>query len=112
MPKGGARPGAGAPLGSRNNPAGRRGKPKLAVSPPVEGRPQFRTGRDFALWCLNAADAEAPMEVKVRAMQALIALEAKAPGEAKKPAAAPPAAGPDIYAPRAVRAFGVVAGGR
>lgn len=111
MPKGGARPGAGAPLGSRNNPAGRRGKPKLAVPPIAGGRPQFKTGREFALWCLNAADDETPMEVKVRAMQALIALEAKAPGEAKKPAA-PPDAGPDIYAPRPVRAFGVVAGGR
>ncbi len=101
MPKGGARAGAGAPLGNRNR------APKPA--PAMQGRPKFESGRDFALWCLNAPDDETPMEVKIRAMQALVGLEAKA-AEPKKPA--PVEAPNDLYAPRKVRGFGVVTGGR
>ena len=74
MPTGSPRPNGGPPLGSRNNPHGRRGKPKTDAAAPTADRPRpkFESGRDFALWVLNAADDEAPMEVKVRAMQALI----------------------------------------
>lgn len=76
MPRGGYRPGAGAPLGSRNNPHGRRGKPKLLVQPEAaRDRPSFASARDFALWCLNAPDAVVPMDAKIRAMAVLLAGE-------------------------------------
>jgi hypothetical protein len=109
MPRGGARPGAGAPLGNRNNRSKRENPVSAFVA---RERPKFETGKDFALWALNAADDEVPMEVKVRAMQALVAAEAKA--AAPKPADAQRADQEEggIYAPRAVRGYGVVSGGR
>lgn len=116
MPTGSPRPTAGPPLGSRNNPHGRRGKPKAPVqAPPADVvpsvRPKFESGREFALWVLNADDHETPMEVKVRAMQALVMLEGKAPAEPAKKTAPEDEAG-GLYAPRKVRGFGVVNGGR
>ncbi len=111
MPNGGARPGAGAPLGNRNRAKKPMGEP--AAVPSLSPRPRFESGRDFALWALNAGDDETPMEVKIRAMQALISLEAKATAEpAKKPAAAAPDDEGGTYTPRKVRSFGVVPGGR
>lgn len=104
MPRGGARPGAGAPLGNRNKAK----RPELVIGP----RPKFESGRDFALWCLNAPDAEAPMEVKVRAMQALISQEAKQAPPKLEPAEVAEAAAGGRYAPRRVRGFSVVDGGR
>jgi hypothetical protein len=117
MPKGGARAGAGAPLGNRNRAKRREPANNApADNAPAEPPPKFETGRDFALWCLNAAEAEVPMEVKVRAMQALVALEAKqvAPAASKAPSAEETAeqAMGGRYAPRRVRGFGVVDGDR
>lgn len=111
MPKGGARVGAGAPLGNRNRAARREPDAPDGGAP----RPAFQSGRDFALWVLNAPDADAPMEVKVRAMQSLISAEGKQPAPAsKQPAAADTAetAMGGRYAPRRVRGFGVVEGGK
>lgn len=110
MPRGGARPGAGAPLGNRNRARRIEAEPSGDMPP----RPTFETGRDFAIWALNASDAEAPMEVKIRAMQALVALEGKqpAPGKANDPAEVAETAMGGRYAPRKVRGFGVVDGGR
>ena len=108
MPKGGFRPGAGAPLGNKN-----RAKKRLDMPGPTETgpRPKFKTGRDFALWVLNAPDAEAPIEIKVRAMQALVAAEGKAASASEKPAPTPPGevAG-GLYAPRS--GLAVVKGGK
>ena len=109
MPKGGARPGAGAPLGNRNRAADRL-KPKR-LGGEAAPRPRFKTGKDFALWALNASDDDAPMEIKVRAMQALVAAEAKA-GGVEKPAApkAPAEVKDGLYAPRG--GLAVVKGGK
>ena len=117
MPRGGFRPGAGAPLGNRN-----RAK-RPAPSPPGETgfsgetppRPRFESGREFAIWALNAPDSEAPIEVKVRAMQALVAAEAKQATPDKKPANPAETAETALggrYAPRRVRGFVVVEGGK
>ena len=108
MPKGGFRPGAGAPLGNKNRAAKRLDMPEPTITGP---RPKFETGREFALWVLNASDAEAPMEIKVRAMQALVAAEGKAASAPEKPAATPAneVAG-GLYAPRG--AFALVPGGK
>lgn len=111
MPKGGFRPGAGAPLGNRN----RAKRPAPAPAGEVGARPRFESGREFAIWVLNAPDSEAPMEVKVRAMQALVASEAKQAGPDKKPADPAETAETALggrYAPRRVRGFGVVEGGK
>lgn len=101
MPRGGARVGAGAPLGSAN-------RSRSAAQPlVVRERPRFESGRDFALWALNAPDDEAPMAVKVRAMQALTAMETKeADGKAKP---APDTDEDLLYAPRLARPFRAVA---
>lgn len=102
MPRGGPRPGSG---GARPG----AGRPRK-LPPSDTPRPHFASGRDFALWVLNAPDAVAPMDYKLRAMQALLALEGKAPAPEKPaPAAQPPG---DLYAPRKVKGFGVVDGGR
>lgn len=109
MPRGGARPGAGRPKGGHKIVAAPVQAPPADVAPSV--RPKFESGREFALWVLNAGDHETPMEVKVRAMQALVMLEGKAPAEAAKKTAPEDEAG-GLYAPRKVRGFGVVNGGR
>lgn len=71
-------------------------------------RPKFSSAREFGLWALNAPDTEVPIDLKMRAMQVLAPLEAKA---VEKPEA-PAAATTGRYAPRQTRAFGVVSGGR
>lgn len=73
MPRGGYRPGAGAPRGNKNRLGGRR---RLALADPPQDRPRFASARDFALWCLNAPDAAVPMEAKIRAMAVLAAGDA------------------------------------
>lgn len=111
MPKGGYRPGAGAPLGNRN----RAKRPEPVAAGETPPRPRFESGRDFALWALNAPDSEASIEVKVRAMQALVAAEARQGGPDKKPADPAETAETALggrYAPRRVRGFGVVEGGK
>jgi hypothetical protein len=118
MPKGGARPGAGAPLGNRNRAKDRFGLAAAAAAiggaeggAPGAPRPRFESGKEFALWVLNAPDSEAPIEVKVRAMQALVAAEAKASAAPEKPAVTPAGeAAVSLYAPRG--ALAVVQGGR
>lgn len=105
MANGGPRPGAGAPKGNRN-----RAKKQPPDAPDVHSpRPTFQTAHEFAIWAMNAPDAEVPMELKIRTMQVLAPLEAKQP----KPDAALAASEPGSkYAPRKVRGFGVVSGGR
>jgi hypothetical protein len=72
--------------------------------------PHFASAREFGLWALNAPGVT--MDQKLRAMQVLATLETKGGAEpAKKPAAAAEEEG-SIYAPRKVRGFGVVTGGR
>lgn len=73
-------------------------------------RPTFETAREFALWSLNASDLEVTMDLKMRAMQCLLALEGKAP--IAKPDADADTAATALYAPRKVRGFGVVNGSR
>lgn len=111
MPKGGARPGAGAPLGNRNRADDRLKPRRLDGGTAAVPRPRFKSGKDFALWALNASDDDAPMEIKVRAMQALVAAEAKAT-VVEKPAApkAPADVKGGLYAPRGTLA--VVKGGK
>lgn len=115
MPKGGARPGAGAPLGNRNAGRDRFGLDaalaRAGGDTPPAPRPQFQSGKEFALWVLNAPDSEAPIEVKVRAMQALVAAESKATAAPEKAPVTPAGeAATSLYAPRAPLA--VVVGGR
>jgi hypothetical protein len=87
-------------LGNRN-----RAKDRYAVKLPAEieahpVRPRFASGKDFALWALNASDDEAPMEIKVRCMQALVAAEAKAAADKPAEPTAPEKAKGGLYAPR------------
>ena len=113
MPKGGPRVGAGAPRGNDNRARGLAAKAAaraaMDAAVPVEGeaRPKFRSAREFGLWALNAPDALVPIDLKVRAMQVLAPLEAKAEPKEDKPAAPVPSK----YAPREVKGFRVVAGG-
>lgn len=110
MPRGGARPGTG---GARPGAGRPRKLPPVPDAPP---RPEFETARAFGIWALNASDAEVGMDQKIRAMQALLALEAKEIGAPKAAAPPPPADADDpdggIYAPRRVRGFAVVNGDR
>jgi len=105
MPRGGPRPG----FGGVQRGAGR---PKRIVPEEAAPRPEFSCGREFAVWALNAPDVEVPMDMKVRVALALIAADAKPP--VKKPDEAQRADQEEggIYAPRAVRGYGVVSGGR
>jgi hypothetical protein len=107
MPKGGIRPGAGAPRGNSNRAKGLAAKAAAEAATPG-GRPKFASAREFGLWAINAPDDVVPIDLKMRAMQVMAPLEAKA---VEKPEAqAAPTSGK--YAPRQTRAFGVVSGGR
>lgn len=122
MPRGGARPGAG------RKPGAGKGKPpaagrEIAPAQPVpvyDGevlppRPQFNNASEFGLWALNATDSEVPMDQKLRAMQVLAMIETKKPAEGSKKdaqAQAVEASMTGLYAPRKVKGFGVVDGGK
>jgi hypothetical protein len=94
---GGARIGAGRPR-------------KVPASGSTASRPRFKSGRQFALWCLNAPDSEVPMAAKIKAAIALMVLDAKHPTASKRKPAAPGAEG--IYATRPMKPFTVVDGSR
>lgn len=100
MPRGGARRGAGAPLGNKNRLGGHGGGAGLPHAGDRPPRPRFETGREFAIWALNACDDETPMAVKVRAMQELMALEGKV-AEVKNSAPVAEDAEDRLYKPRA-----------
>lgn len=108
MPRGGARPGTG---GARPG-AGRPRKPKSEVE--QSPRPKFEAAKDFGIWALNAPDAEVSIDQKLRAMQVLAALEGKQPAQQKAndPVNVAASAMGGRYAPRRVRGFGVVDGGK
>lgn len=109
MPRGGRREGAGRPPKAKALLAQQEASGHVP-----ELRPRFVTAKDFAVWALNAPDIEVDMDQKMRAMQALLALEGKQPAQAVKPDAAETAevAMGGRYAPRKVRGFGVVDGDR
>ncbi len=110
MARGGARLGAGR-------------KPKGPVQPPEppdgverQERPKFDSPIAFGLWALNAPDWEVTIDQKLRAMQVLVLAESKSGNSAaekkeqQRDGIADAMQG--IYAPRRVRSFGVVEGGR
>jgi hypothetical protein len=76
-------------------------------------RPVFQSGEAFALWALNAPDAEVSIAQKIKMAIALLSLEARRPAGANKvpPEDPRPAAG-GIYRPRRVRPFEVIDGDR
>jgi hypothetical protein len=100
MPRGGVRPGAGRP------------KRHPVPDGPQQERPKFDSARSFALWAMNADDQTVTMDQKIRAMQALTTLEAKQAAAAEKPEPLAATGTDGLYAPRRVRGYGVVAGGR
>lgn len=108
MPRGGARPGTGGARPGAGRP------PKRPPVPDAPPRPVFASAKDFGVWALNAADAEVSMDQKIRAMQVLASLEAKQPAQQKPadPAETAETALGGRYAPRRVRGFGVVEGGK
>lgn len=105
MPRGGPRPG----FGGKQPGAGRpRKQPIVDEQPP---RQPVEGGREFALWALNAPDDQVGMDQKVRLALGLIAAESKQPAAKEKPAVQADDDA-DVYAPRKVRGYGVVDGGR
>lgn len=114
MARGGARPGAGRPKGGQKADsapvdADDRPLPNSASVPDVNSpRPTFQTAHEFAIWAMNAPDAEVSMELKIRTMQVLAPLEAKQP----KPDTEKPAVATGKFAPRMVKGFDVFSGGR
>jgi hypothetical protein len=80
--------------------------------PGLPPRPEFRSAEEFALWALNASDEEVGMDQKVRTMVALLAFETKRAEAAEKPEPLAATGTDGLYAPRRVRGYGVVAGGR
>lgn len=111
MPHGGARVGAGRKPSKSKLPVAVEG-----ASPPADGggsRPTFTSATEFGLWCLNAPDTEVTMDQKIRAMQTVAAIEMKRaePVKADAKADAVKAMSGD-WAPRRVKGFGVVDGGK
>jgi hypothetical protein len=100
---GGARPGAGRPKRHKKTPADVEAQ---------QERPEFDSARSFALWALNADDVTVSMDQKIRACMALLSLEGKQAAAAEKPEPLAATGTDGLYAPRSVRGYGVVAGGR
>lgn len=124
MARGGSRPGAGRKPGSGKGgkaQSGRREVVPATPQPAYDGeilapRPQFGSASEFGLWALNAADGEVSMDQKLRAMQVLAMMEVKKPADqpSKKDAQAQAVeeSMTGLYAPRKVKGFGVVDGGK
>lgn len=112
MPRGGARPGAGRKRGSGKVQDVKPAPAADTISP----RPRFASAQAFGLWALNAPEAEVSMDQKLRAMQVLAMIETKKPAEGgtKKEQAQEAVEGAmsGLYAPRRVKGFGVVNGGK
>lgn len=110
MARGGARPGAGRPRSK-----GREKPVADGVLPPTV-RPKFEAAAEFLLWAMNAPDHEVDMDQKLRAAQVKAMLEAKgegAPGAKNdQREAGVQSAMTGKFAPRRVRGFGVVDGGK
>jgi hypothetical protein len=108
MPRGGLRPGTGGARKGAGRPKKKAPDSAATLMQATGERPKFASAREFGLWAINAPDTEVPIDLKLRAMQVLAPLEAKQAPKDEAPAA--PASGK--YAPRQVRGFGVVSGGR
>lgn len=107
MPRGGMRPGTG---GARPGAGRPRKQPPPAVLVP---RPVFRSGEEFALWALNAPDAEVSIAQKIKIAIALLSLETRRSAHGgKSPPNGPASPATGIYRPRRVRPFEVIDGDR
>jgi len=103
MPRGGARPGAG------RKPKTQRQPEQTSSSDPILPG-AVESAREWGLKALNSPDV--PLDTKVKVFGFMIGAEAK-DGQAKqKPEAAKPKGAANKFAPRQVKGFGVVDGGK
>lgn len=110
----------GARVGAGRKP--KRAKSSAPVTPTggdsdQPARTRFEGAHDFAVWAINAPDAEVTMDQKIRVMQTLAAIELKRldaskPNKADQAKADTEASATGDWAPRKVRGFGVVNGGK
>ena len=111
MPRGGYRPGSGRKPGTGKKDAPVEAQ-DMGSQPPRE---HFDSAYAFGLWALNAPDNEVTMDQKIRAMGIMATIEVKKPESLPKMEQARAGAEKSMsgaYAPRTVKGFGVVDGGK